>query len=58
MSKLHELRVYANEMNRSITYVREEYERSQLLTMDHVTECASKVRSDLISLSQKAEKSI
>jgi hypothetical protein len=30
MSKVQEMRVYANEMNRSITYVREEYERSQL----------------------------
>ena len=30
MSKVQELRVYANEITRSITYVREEYERSQL----------------------------
>jgi len=50
MVRVQELKIYAGEMNRSITFVREEYDRSQLLTMEHVTDCTSKVRNDLISL--------
>ena len=50
MVRVQELKIYAGEMNRSITFVREEYDRSQLLTMENVTDCTSKVRNDLISL--------